>query len=147
LDAGIVIEGAYSRWGSSKGLLILTTIRTRFRAVIAEPVAEEIARNMRKRTAGLLEAETRAIISGLDEWLKIARPERLPWPTDKQMERHAGLISAVRHDNDMPAVVAAVVARPDWILSTNTAHWNQELAQRAGLRVAHPAAFLESLRA
>lgn len=45
------------------------------------------------------------------------------------------------------AAVAAVLARPDWVLSTNTEHWNQELARRTGLRVAHPAAFLAGLRA
>jgi hypothetical protein len=122
-------------------------MRAQYRAVIAEPVAEEIARNMRKRTASLPDAEAQTIMAGLDDWLRIARPERVPWPTDDQMEAHAGLLSVVRHDNDMPAVVAAVLARPDWVLSTNTEHWNQELARRAGLRVAHPATFLESLRA
>jgi hypothetical protein len=30
-------------------------------------------------------------------------------------------------------------------LSTNTKHWNKNLADRTGLRVAHPAEFLASL--
>jgi hypothetical protein len=62
------------------------------------------------------------------------------------MLAHAGLLSAIRHEKDMSAVVAAVLARPDWVLSTNTAHWNEELAMRTGLRIATPAAFLSSLR-
>ncbi len=62
------------------------------------------------------------------------------------MEAHAGVLSAVRHENNMPSVVAVPLARPDWVLSTNTAHWNAELARRVGLRVAHPADLLASLR-
>ncbi len=146
LDAGIVIDGAYNRWGASKGVLILTALRANFHAVVAEPVHEEITRNLRKRTATLPDREAKNILTGLEDWYKIARPRRLPWPTAEEMEAHAGLLAAVRHLNDMPAVVAAVLARPDWVLSTNTEHWNQEFARRTGLRVAHPAAFLESLR-
>lgn len=46
----------------------------------------------------------------------------------------------------MPAVVAALLARPDWVLSANTTRWNAELARRAGLHVAHPTDFLANLR-
>jgi len=59
------------------------------------------------------------------------------------MHRHDSLLAVVRHRNDM----AAVLARPDWVLSTNTEHWNKELAHRTGLRIAHPAEFLERLHA
>jgi hypothetical protein len=61
------------------------------------------------------------------------------------LRAHADLLAVVRHDNDMPAVVAAVLAQPDWVLSTNTKHWNKTLADRTGLRVAHPADFLAGL--
>lgn len=33
------------------------------------------------------------------------------------------LLAAARHDNDMPAVIAAVLVRPDWVLATNPGHW------------------------
>lgn len=46
----------------------------------------------------------------------------------------------------MPGVVAAVLSRPDWVLSTNTEHWNAELAARTSLRIVTPLAFLESLQ-
>lgn len=74
-----------------------------------------------------------------------ARPEHLPWPTPDELRIHAPRLSVVRHDNDMPAVVAAAIARPDRVLSTNTAHWNADLAARTGLRVLHPADFLATL--
>jgi hypothetical protein len=147
LDAGIVIDSTYNRWGSSKDILILVTIRAAFRAIIAEPVAEEIRRNLRTRTDALPESEAERIMDGFETWYRIARPERVPWPTDHEMVQHAGLLAAVRHENDMPAVVAAVLSRPDWVLSTNTEHWNEELARRTGMRVAHPAAFLAGLHA
>lgn len=147
LDAGIVIDGACNRWGASKGVLILTALRANFRAMIAKPVHDEIMRNMLKRSVVLPDEEAHALMTGLEGWYGIARPLRLPWPSAEQMRVHAGLLAAVRHRNDMPAVIAAVLARPDWVLSTNTAHWNQELARRTGLRVAHPVEFLESLRA
>ena len=47
--------------------------------------------------------------------------------------------------NDLPAVVSAMEARPDWVISTNTAHWNDELAARTGLRIATPQDFLLGL--
>lgn len=97
------------------------------------------------KVASLPEAEAKAITTGVDGWLRIARPVRLSWPSDEEMQTHAGLLSAVRHRNVMPAVVAAALARPDWVLSTNTEHWNQELATRTGLRITTPAAFLATL--
>ncbi len=147
LDVGVVIDGAYNRWGSSKGVLILAAMRTTFRAVIAEPVHTEILRNIVKKTAAFPAADARMIMRGLTEWYTIARPTRLPWPSADEMHRHDSLLAVVRHRNDMAAVVAAVLARPDWVLSTNTEHWNKELARRTGLRIAHPAEFLESLHA
>jgi hypothetical protein len=52
---------------------------------------------------------------------------------------------ALRHLNDLPAVVAAMEARPDWVISTNRAHWNDDLAARSGLRIAAPQDFLLAL--
>ncbi|MGH2345377.1 MAG: hypothetical protein ACRDG4_09140 [Chloroflexota bacterium] len=125
----------------------MTALRANFRAVIADPIHEEVARNMRKLTSRLPDQEARAIMTALDGWYKIARPLRLPRPSAEELRMHANLLAVVRHHNDMPAVVAAVLSRPDWVLSTNTEHWNAGLAQRTGLRIAHPAEFLQSLHA
>jgi hypothetical protein len=46
----------------------------------------------------------------------------------------------------MPPVVAAVLARPDWVISTNDKHWSQDLAVRTGLRIATPLDFLLQLQ-
>ncbi len=55
------------------------------------------------------------------------------------------ILPALRHMNDLPAVVAAMEAQPDWVISTNTAHWNADLAARTGLRIATPQDFLFNL--
>lgn len=146
LDAGVFIDGFFNRWGFCKGVLILTTLRDQFRAVISEPVYAEIKRNIERKTGRLSAEEYEQVLNGVERWFRYARPDRLPWPSNDEMLVHAGLLSAVRHGDDMPAVVSAVAARPDWVLSTNTEHWNQELAARTGLRIATPAEFLSSLQ-
>jgi len=146
LDAGVLIDGHFNRWGACKAVIILVTIRGRFRAVLAEPIKAEFERNLAKKTADLGAENAQLALAGVQKWAAICRPERLPYPTVAEMEAHAHLLAAVRHRNDMPGVVAAVLARPDWVLSTNTEHWNAELAARTGLRIATPLAFLESLQ-
>jgi len=144
-DTGVLVDGFFNPWGTCKGVLILAALRRQFRAVIAEPVTEELGRNTEKKIARLPGDDTAVIREAIAGWFERARPERVPWPSELDMRGHAGLIAAVRHRNDMPAVVAAMLARPDWVLSTNTAHWNQELAARTGLHIVTPADFLQSL--
>ena len=113
--------------------------------MIAEPVAVEFDRWRTAKTGSLRVAEAALLASGVEGWMARARPERLSWPTPDELRIHAPLLSVVRHDNDMPAVIAAMIVRSGWVLSTNTAHWNADLAARTGLRVLHPADFLAAL--
>lgn len=129
------------------GVLILASLPKQFRAVIADPIAVEFTRAVDRKVAGLPDEEAQKIRVGVARWLKIARPVHVPWPTDDELQAHADLFAAVRHRNDMPSVTAAVLARPDWVLSTNTEHWNQDLARRTRLRIATPFEFLSSLHA
>ena len=142
----MLVDGFFNRWGTCKAVLIVATLRTQFRAIVADPVGEELARAVTSKGARLSAHEAKAVNDGIAGWFSIARPERVPWPSEADMLAHAALHSVVRHEKDMSPVVAAVLARPDWVLSTNTAHWNEELATRTGLRIATPADFLSSLR-
>lgn len=146
LDAGVLIDGHFNRWGVCKALVILLTLRHRFQAVLAEPVKEEFDRNLARKTADMGVEDARSVLAGVERWAAICRPEQIQYPTVAEMEAHAYLFAAVRHRNDMPAVVAAVLARPDWVLSTNTDHWNEDLAARTGLRIVTPLTFLGSLQ-
>ena len=86
------------------------------------------------------------IISGYDGWLARIQVERRPLPTeDEILAYYTQIMPALRHENDVPVVVTAMLARPDWVLSTNTKHWNTELAARTGLRIATPQQFVMQL--
>ena len=66
---------------------------------------------------------------------------------DLDVERHApALMPVLRHLNDLPAVVSALQARPDWVISANREHWNDDVAARTGLRIVTPQHFLTRLR-
>jgi hypothetical protein len=51
----------------------------------------------------------------------------------------------LRHLNDLPVVVSAVEARPDWVIAENVAHWNAALATRTGLAIVTPRQFLRQV--
>src|SRR5919197_6630019 len=130
LDTGVLLDGFFNRWGTWRAPLILATLRAQFRAIVADPVGEELARAVKSKGARLSADEAKVVDEGIAGWFSIARPERVPWPSEADMLAHADLLSAVRHEKDMSPVVAAVLARPDWVLSTNTVHWNEDLATR-----------------
>jgi hypothetical protein len=147
LDSGVIIEGYYSLWGASKGVLILAAQRRRdIRIVLAEAVEREVRRDLALALAKLPPERAAAIISGFEGWLARIQVERHPLPTEDEILAHyPQIMPALRHENDVPVVVTAMLARPDWVLSTNTKHWNTELAARTGLRIATPQQFLMQL--
>jgi hypothetical protein len=125
--------------------MILATVQANFTIVLAEAVEREVLRAVAIK-AGSTDTATRALVVGFAGWLARVRLERHPYPTEDELRAHAAVVMpALRHQNDLPAVVTAIKAKPDWVLSTNTAHWNQPLALRTGLRIATPGAFLKHL--
>lgn len=147
LDSGVIIEGCYSLWGASKGVLILAAQRRRdIRIVLAEAVEREVRRDLALTLARLAPERAAVIISGFDGWLSRIQVEQCPLPTEDEILAHyTQIMPALRHENDVPVVITAMLAQPDWVLSTNTKHWNAELAARAGLRIATPQQFLMQL--
>jgi predicted nucleic acid-binding protein len=75
--------------------------------------------------------------------LKLLAPERTGRITQDEFESHRSLI---RHINDVPVLVTAIKARPDWLVTANTEHFNEEVAGRTGLRIATPHEFLTECR-
>lgn len=146
LDAGVIIEGCFAQWGTSKAVLILATVRPSFTVVLAEAIEREVQRTLARKVATLDAAAAHAITQSVAGWLDRVRVERHPLPAPDEIRRLApSILPALRHVNDLPAVVTALHARPDWVLSTNTEHWNDRLATRTGLRIATPLAFLRQL--
>lgn len=52
----------------------------------------------------------------------------------------------IRHPADVPVLVAAMKARPDWLVTKNTHHFTQEVAQRTGLKIIHLDRFIKVLQ-
>lgn len=147
LDSGVILEGCYSLWGASKGVLILAAQRRRdIRIVLAEAVEREVRRDLTLALAKLPPERASVIVSSFEGWLSRVQIERHPMPSEDEILAHyAQVMPVLRHANDIPAVITAILARPDWVLSTNTRHWNAELAARTRLRIATPQHFLAQL--
>ncbi|HUY76711.1 MAG TPA: hypothetical protein VMV29_08055 [Ktedonobacterales bacterium] len=147
LDSGVIIEGSYSAWGASKGVLILATQRRRdIRIVLAEAVEREVRRDLDDMAVTTDPARATIIIAGFEGWLARAQIERRAQPTEDEILAHyQQIMPALRHENDVAPVVTAILAQPNWVLSTNTKHWSPALGARTGLRIATPQQFLEQL--
>ena len=134
----MIIAGCTLPWGAAKAVLILATQRRRFTVVMAEAVERELARVLARREVAVSEA-----IAG---WLRRVRQERWPLPSPEEMAlARSTILPVLRHENDPVAVLTAMQARPDFVISANVAHWNEALAARTGLRIVTPHQFLGRL--
>lgn len=150
LDAGVVIQGFVAEWGAPKALLVLATVRESFTIVLAQQIEREVRRAFVRRIATVRPSERLAVeqllVATFEGWLTRVALERLDAPDPAAVYRQLGVILPVlRHMTDLEAVISAMQARPDWVISTNTAHWGPALAARSGLRIGTPAAFLEDV--
>ena len=134
LDSGVILEGCYREWGAAKGVLVLAAQRRRdLRIVLAEAIEREVRRDITATIAALPAGKAATILQGFDGWLTRIRLERYPLPSqDEILAEYAQIMPALRHENDLPAVVTALQAQPDWVLSTNSKHWSKELGERTG---------------
>lgn len=146
LDAGVVIDGCSNQWGASKALLILATRREHFTIVLSELIDREIRGALARKSVQLTTAGLQDFRAAYEGWLARVRLEIVTAPTQETISRHApSVLPVLRHLNDLRAAISAIEAQPDWVLSTNTAHWGPALAARTGLRIAHPWALLDHL--
>ena len=146
LDTGVLIEGCTRPWGAAKAGLILATQRDRVTVVLAEAVEREVRDALTRKGAPLRPDEAREAVEAVDGWLARVRLERRPSPPPEDVQRQfTVLLPVLRHLNDLVPVVTALQARPDWVISGNRAHWNDELAARTDLRIATPRDFLRQL--
>jgi hypothetical protein len=52
--------------------------------------------------------------------------------------------SIIHHVHDVPVLAAALKAQPDCLLSLNRKHFSPQIAQRTGLRINDPLAYLRA---
>lgn len=140
LDSGVVLEGLYSPWSVSRAILIHAR-RGAFTILLAEYVRGEVEENLLDLLAtnpGL----ANDTIDAYDTLLQLLKPKSVPLPTPEEINQYRHLI---RHQADVPVLVSALKASPDWLLTTNTRHFTSQVAARTGLKIATPQAFLQSL--
>ena len=150
LDAGVLIQAFVAEWGAPKALLVLATVRGSFTIVLAHQIEREVRRAFASRVAIAQPGERRTVeqrlVASLEGWLARVALERLAAPAPEAVYGQLEVIlPALRHTNDLEAVVSAMQARPDWVISTNTDHWGPALAARTGMRIGTPIAFLEDV--
>jgi len=148
LDTGVIIDGCVSMFSASRGLLILASQhRQLYTIVLAAEVEDELRIALESKVHGVTEALQRqgvADAAGQAEqirqsaatWLTRVRLERPPRCSADDIRRvKADILPVLRHEHDLPPVVAAIAAKPDWIISNNSRHWSPELAKRINLRI------------
>jgi predicted nucleic acid-binding protein len=146
LDSNILLEGLIARWGLSKAVLSLCAVRIH-QLFLAEIVREEVERALLIITSDYAKASRRLseqILSDYDEFIRLAKPKLIPKPRPQEELAHRHLI---RHQHDVPVLVSAINSAPDWLLTSNIEHFNQQVARRTGLRIATPYQFFAAIHA
>ncbi len=132
-----------SAWSASKAVLILATHLPQITIGLADVVHQEAQHAFARKAALSATADGEAAYAG---WLARVRLERRPRPTEQEIARLApAILPVLRHVNNLSVVVSAIAARPDYVLSTNVAHWGPTLANRTNLRILTPRQLLEAL--
>lgn len=141
LDSNVLTGGIVARWGLDRAVLSLCAANI-CRLVLAEAVKQEVEENL------LLHAERLADIDGqqlLDDYsglIKLARPEMVPYPSEDEVLASRRLIA---HEADVPVLLSAIKAKPDWLLTHNTKHFTVQVAKRSGLNISAPVEFFRQL--
>jgi len=133
--------GLVASWGLDKAVLSLCSARI-CRLVLAEAVRVEVERNLALHAGRLALKDAEQPIKAYQRFIQLSDPELIPFPAleDVRSNRHL-----IRHLPDIPVLLSAMAARPDWLLTNNTEHFTPSVAQRTGLRVATPAEFFRAL--
>jgi hypothetical protein len=141
LDSNVLTGGMVARWGLDKAVLSLCAARV-CRLVLAEAVREEVEHNLLLHAAKLSKAESDEILSDFEDLLKLAHPQIVPFPSaaDVAASRHI-----IAHASDVPVLLSAIAAGPDWLLTHNTKHFTPQVATAVGLRIATPIEFFRHM--
>ena len=110
--------------------------------VLAEYVREEVEENLIHRAATFPAKEAAQTLDDYTKLLKLARPEMVSLPSAARVAAARRLIA---HAADVPVLLSAMEAKPDWLLTHNHKHFTPQVARRCSLRIASPAEFFALL--
>lgn len=137
LDSNVLIKGFVVPWSFDRVVLKYCAARLH-QMVYAEAVKIEVERFL------LIYAERHQaewLLDDYDKLIKTAQPERIDYPAESEIIAARTLI---RHAADVPVVVSAMRAAPDWLLTNNHEHFTSEVAARTGLRITDPQQFVRA---
>ncbi|MFN0085889.1 MAG: hypothetical protein ACKVX9_10925 [Blastocatellia bacterium] len=141
LDSNVLTGGMVARWGLDKAVLSLCAARI-CRLVLAEAVREEVEENLLLHAAGMEAVEAGELLEEYAELIRLARPEIVPYPDEAYVLASRRWIA---HEADVPVLLSAMAAKPDWLLTHNAKHFTAEVAKRTGLRIGSPVNFFQQL--
>lgn len=141
LDANIILGGLLSEWGLDKAILSLSAAKV-IRWVLGEVVRREVETNLLMHTTALAPDDADHLLEDYVCLIELASPEIVPPPSLSEVQRSRALI---RHLSDVPVLLSAIAAAPDFLITRNTAHFTPEVAARTGLRIVTPREFFVEL--
>lgn len=141
LDSNVLTGGIVARWGLDRAVLSLCAARI-CRLVLAEAVRNEVEENLLLHAAGLEAKESDQLLVDYATLIKLARPEMLPYPSRADVLASRRLIA---HQADVPVLLSAMQAQPDWLLTHNRKHFTPQVAKRTKLQIGSPADFFRLL--
>ena len=141
LDSNVLLGGILAQWGLDKAVLSMCAAKIA-RLVLAEAVRDEVEENLNLHTTSLPLVQARRVTEDYRRLIELTNPEIIPYPEADSVRANRRLI---RHEADVPVLLSAMAARPDWLLTHNSKHFTEAVARRAGLRIATPNRFFRTL--
>jgi predicted nucleic acid-binding protein len=141
LDSNVLTGGLVARWGLGRAVLSLCAARI-CRLVLAEAVREEVEQNLLLHAEALGLAEAKKLLDDYTVLIDLTRPEIVPYPDRVRVLASRRLIA---HEADVPVLLSAMNAKPDWLLTHNTKRFTRQVAECTGLQIGSPADFFRQL--
>jgi predicted nucleic acid-binding protein len=141
LDSNVITGGIIAPWGLDKATLSLCAANI-CKLVLAEVVGEEVEVGLLLRAERLPSIDGNRWIESYRQLLKLAKPELVVRPNNELVRAGRHLL---RHLADVPVLLSAIASKPDWLLTNNTKHFTQAVAEKTSLRIATPADFFRTL--
>src|ERR1700722_2469524 len=126
LDSNVLTGGLVAPWGLDKAVLSLCAARV-CRLVLAEAVRDEVEENLLIHAGGLPSEQADALVEDYRRLIQLTKPEVVPYPELDAVVANRRLI---RHASDVPVLLSAMEAKPDWLLTHNTKHFTRAVAVR-----------------
>jgi hypothetical protein len=135
------MAGILSTWGLDKALLSICAAGI-CKLVLAEAVRDEVEENLLLHADNLSRAAAHALLDNYHCLVELLDPELIPYARKDSVQSSRHLI---RHAADVPVLLAAIAAKPDWLITRNTKHFDRSVGARTGLRIATPSEFFRAL--